>query len=211
MFKIPFSGNGHSSRTKCYFRKNFADSLFIFRETHIGQQCFLWRFIHHRPNCAELSSITSWYPYAHAASITEFLLRTNCCWLGNFICIFSNQHSWTPHLASAQHLQRHWWWSQKWHVAARDLATFALQGQEQARLHRQHFVSCTGPRPFLGRFLSQARCMGWWQAGKSDVRFITWNDLPKGWSFTTKMYSTLPYLTSSVTCHTSRHGPLASE
>ena len=52
---------------------------------------------------------------------------------------------------SAQHLQRHWWLSRTWRVAAGDFATFALLGQGQAPHHRQ-LVSCTGPlpgRPFL--------------------------------------------------------------
>jgi len=37
---------------KCYFRETFANSMFIFREAHVGQQHLLWRFLHHLPNYA---------------------------------------------------------------------------------------------------------------------------------------------------------------
>ena len=51
--------------------------MFIFRGAHVGQQHLLWRFVHHLPNYARESRITSWWPFKHAASITESLLRTD--------------------------------------------------------------------------------------------------------------------------------------
>ena len=51
--------------------------MFIFRGAHVGQQHLLWRFVHHLPNYARESRITSWLAFKHAASITEFLLRTD--------------------------------------------------------------------------------------------------------------------------------------
>ena len=38
----------------------FANSMFIFRGAHVGQQHLLWRFVHHLPNYARESRITSW-------------------------------------------------------------------------------------------------------------------------------------------------------
>ena len=35
--------------------------MFIFRGAHVGQQHLLWRFVHHLPNYARESRITSWY------------------------------------------------------------------------------------------------------------------------------------------------------
>ena len=61
LIKIPLSGNGHSSRIKNYFRETFANSMFIFRGAHVGQQHLLWRFVHRLPNYARESRITSWY------------------------------------------------------------------------------------------------------------------------------------------------------
>ena len=58
--------------------------MFIFRGAHVGQQHLLWRFVHHLPNYARESRITSWKPFKHAASITESLLRADCCWLSFF-------------------------------------------------------------------------------------------------------------------------------
>ena len=60
LIKIPLSRNGHSSRIKNYFRETFANSMFIFRGAHVGQQHLLWRFVHHLPNYARESRITSW-------------------------------------------------------------------------------------------------------------------------------------------------------
>ena len=54
----------------------------MFILTNVGQQCPLWRFIHHLPHYTKLSQIASWKPCKHAVSITESLLRTDCCWLG---------------------------------------------------------------------------------------------------------------------------------
>jgi len=36
--------------------------MFIFRGAHVGQQCLVWRFIHHLPNYTKWSRITSWQP-----------------------------------------------------------------------------------------------------------------------------------------------------
>ena len=38
----------------------FANSMFIFRGAHVGQQHPLWRFVPHLPNYARESRITSW-------------------------------------------------------------------------------------------------------------------------------------------------------
>ena len=38
LIKIPESGNGHSSRIKNIFRTSFANSMFVFRGTHVEQQ-----------------------------------------------------------------------------------------------------------------------------------------------------------------------------
>lgn len=65
--------------------ETFACSMFIFHGAHVGQQCLLWSFIHHLPNYASLSQITSWQHCKHVASITERLLRTDCCWPGYFL------------------------------------------------------------------------------------------------------------------------------
>ena len=53
--------------------------MFIFRGAHVGQQHLLWRFVHHLPNYARESRITSWLAFKHAASITESLLRIFFC------------------------------------------------------------------------------------------------------------------------------------
>ena len=37
--------------------RNSPNSMLIFGGTHFGQQCLLWRFIHHLPNYAKLSRI----------------------------------------------------------------------------------------------------------------------------------------------------------
>ena len=42
------------------FRETFANSMFTFRGAHVGQQHLLWRFVHHLPNYARESRITSW-------------------------------------------------------------------------------------------------------------------------------------------------------
>ena len=52
-------------------KKYFANSMFVFRGTHVEQQLLLRRFIHHLPNHTKLSRITSSQPCKHAASITE--------------------------------------------------------------------------------------------------------------------------------------------
>ena len=60
LIKIPLSRNGHSSRIINCFRETFANSMFIFRGAHVGQQHLLWRFVHRLPNYARESRITSW-------------------------------------------------------------------------------------------------------------------------------------------------------
>ena len=60
------------SRTPCL---SFAGSI---------QQHLLWRFVHNLPNYARESRVTLDSLFKHAASITESLLRADCCWLGFF-------------------------------------------------------------------------------------------------------------------------------
>ena len=86
LIESPFSASGHSSQIETLLSRNF-------RELHIylswGPCWATWRFIHHLRNSARLSGITSWSPCKHAASITEFLLRTNYCWLGHLCASFT--------------------------------------------------------------------------------------------------------------------------
>ena len=42
-----------------FFGGSFANSMFIFRGTHVKQQLLVWRFVHHLPNHTKLSRITS--------------------------------------------------------------------------------------------------------------------------------------------------------
>ena len=51
----------------------------MFILTNVGQQCPLWRFIHHLPHYTKFAS---WKSCKHAVSITETLLRADCFWLG---------------------------------------------------------------------------------------------------------------------------------
>ena len=61
LIKIPLCGNGDSSRIKHVVpRRLLWNQFFLLQNPHVGQQCLLWRFIHHLPSYAKLSPITSW-------------------------------------------------------------------------------------------------------------------------------------------------------
>ena len=54
LIKIPLSRDGHSSWINILLSRNFR------KLHHVGQQHLLWRFVHHLPNYARESRITSW-------------------------------------------------------------------------------------------------------------------------------------------------------
>ena len=58
--KFLYLGTAILREYKNYFRETFANSMFTFRGAHVGQQHLLWRFVHHLPNYARESRITSW-------------------------------------------------------------------------------------------------------------------------------------------------------
>ena len=62
LIKIPLSWSGHYSRIKMLLSRNFRElHAYLLRNPCLAtMQCLLWRFIHHLPNNAKSSRITSW-------------------------------------------------------------------------------------------------------------------------------------------------------
>ena len=75
VIKIPFSGNGHSSRIKKYFANLSRTSCFFVESMLSNNSSYEDSFI----TC----QITQNYQNTQLASQNP-LLRTSCCWLGNF-------------------------------------------------------------------------------------------------------------------------------
>ena len=81
--KILFPRNGHSSRITMSLSRGVRDIFcdlhvyLVYTEPMLGNNVI--RFIHHLPNCAKLSRITSWQPFKHVASITESGWIRTCC------------------------------------------------------------------------------------------------------------------------------------
>jgi hypothetical protein len=58
--KSPYPGTAILCERKRYFRETFANFMLIFRGNHVWQQRLFKRFVHHLPNYAQSSRITSW-------------------------------------------------------------------------------------------------------------------------------------------------------
>ena len=52
--KFLYPGTAILREYKFYFRETFANSMFIFRGAHVGQQHLLWRFVHRLPKIAKV-------------------------------------------------------------------------------------------------------------------------------------------------------------
>ena len=86
------SANGHSSRIKNVLSRIFRELHVLFRGTHVEQQLFLWRCVHHLPGC---------------------------CWLGNFCamlagplpskCTLTFAHSFAKLSRKYPYSQTPWW------------------------------------------------------------------------------------------------------